>query len=325
MRNPVRLVLVLSAVCLALPAPRAVKAAPAEEPGDLWQVTINMTMAGAEGMTLPPRTIQVCTSHTWSKPPVGESQGKQDCTTTDFSTSGATSKWKVVCAGPPPMSGEGTVTRKGADAYSGTTTMHSPDGTMTMNYDGKRIGDCDAAETKRQRAAVQAQASAMQQQAADAQKQACESSVEAMSLMILTMPETPCTDPVYRTRLCARFETREGYEEVAGRADTPGASGMAEISKYCGKDPATVLASLCTEAAKSESLDFLGKHCPAEAQVIAQRECAGRDYTTLSGSKYYDFCRTYGEQSAAAAKPKDKKAESKKDKAKKALKGLFGH
>lgn len=324
MRNSVRLVVVLAAVCLVLPALRAVEAAPAEEPGDLWQVTTTMKMAGAEGMVLPPRTFKVCSAHTWSKPPVGEPQGDKDCKTTDFSTSGATSTWKVVCAGPPPVSGEGTVTRKGADAYSGTMTMHSPDGTMTMTYDGKRIGDCDAAETKRQNAAVQARASAMQQQAADAQKQACESSVESMSLMLLTMPETPCTDPAYKTRLCARFETREGYEEVAGRADTPGASGMAEISKYCGKDPATVLARLCTEAAKSETLDFLGKHCPAEAKVIAQRECAGRDYTTLSGSKYYDFCRTYAEQSGVKAEPKDKKAASKKDKAKKALKGLFG-
>jgi hypothetical protein len=61
----------------------------------------------------------------------------------------------------------------------------------------------------------------------------------------------------------------------------------------CGLSAQKVKVSLCPGAAKSESLDFLARFCPQEAKPLAQKHCAGRNYTSAQGGKYASFCQTY--------------------------------
>jgi hypothetical protein len=84
-------------------------------------------------------------------------------------------------------------------------------------------------------------------------------------------------------------------------------------------------------ADKNESLVFLARQCPVQAQPIAQRECAGRGYTTPPAAKYRDFCSNYagkllarGSDEPASTTDPSAKKESALDKSKSALKGLFG-
>ena len=49
------------------------------------------------------------------------------------------------------MSGEGEITRTSPAAYTGFIKMTTPQGAMTINLSGKRVGDCDAGEARTQR------------------------------------------------------------------------------------------------------------------------------------------------------------------------------
>ncbi|HEY3176757.1 MAG TPA: DUF3617 family protein [Candidatus Polarisedimenticolia bacterium] len=119
-------------------------AEPAKESGDLWEVTSQMSMEGMP-MALPAQTNKVCAPKDWKEPPGGMDE-RQKCKTTDYKMVGAKATWKVSCAGPPAMTGEGEITRNGADAYSGTIKFTSPDGVMTLKLNGRRLGACDAGQ-----------------------------------------------------------------------------------------------------------------------------------------------------------------------------------
>ena len=110
----------------------------ADAAGDLWQVTSKMSMAGMP-MAMPSQVSKVCAAKTWTQPP-GGMRGK--CTRSDFKMDGTTATWTEKCENPP-MTGRGEIARQGADAYTGTIKFASPQGDMTINVDGQRIGDCD--------------------------------------------------------------------------------------------------------------------------------------------------------------------------------------
>lgn len=116
-------------------------AAAAKDTGDLWEVTSQMSME-AMPMAIPAQTLKVCAAKQWKQPPGGMDE-RQKCTTSDFKTAGTKSTWKVSCAGPPAMTGEGEITRNGADAYSGVIKFASADGNMTIKLNGHRVGACD--------------------------------------------------------------------------------------------------------------------------------------------------------------------------------------
>src|SRR5262245_48262855 len=116
------------------------RSALAAEPGDQWQVTSTMAMPGMPAM--PARTSATGTAKTWSQPPGGVNSS---CTRKDFSVNGAKTTWTETCANPP-MTGRGEITRQGSDAFTGAITFESPQGNMTINLDGHRVGDCDVAQ-----------------------------------------------------------------------------------------------------------------------------------------------------------------------------------
>ena len=203
--------------------------------------------------------------------------------------------------------------------------MTTSGNTMTMVSTGKRVGSCDASKMKKQVAAVQAQAAAgMEQLCAEGPK----------SLMPSLLESGKC-DAKYKKQLCTRFNTNDGFREVVKRQPTGNAtmdSGtLSGISSYCGVQPDAVRDRLCNEANKSEDLDFLGEQCPALAQPIAQRECAGRSFSSPPAEKYRSFCSYYargkmqggegGDETSGAAPTKS--TDLMKEGAKR-LKGLFG-
>jgi hypothetical protein len=149
-----------------------------------------------------------------------------------------------------------------------------------------------------------------------------------------------CKDPAKKEAFCARARTEEGFGKLMAHGEMEKATGGAmpgpkAAAKACPLDLAAVQRDLCAGAAKQESLAFLGAWCPAEAKVIAKRECAGRGYTAMQGSRYRDFCaRLMGDQldaeASAEAKPAKKPKEEKPkeddatEKGKKLLKGVLG-
>jgi hypothetical protein len=255
--------------------------------------------------------------------------------------------WKVVCSGKEKMSGEGEIAWSGP-TYTGKMTMHSADGDMLMKMKGRDLGEtCDAGETKRTADAIRAQAEQGQRQAAEGQaayaaamKKACDDAVRDMQVMSFTVMQT-CKDR--KADFCARMVTRSGY--IALLKDGTRACGKdvkdldALKPQFCA-ETAQVLAApgVLRDNSKRPDVAYLAGNCPAEAQVLAQRECAGMSYTGMEPGMA-EYCVKYARKTKEAAprpeaqpaspqdaarKAADDPAKKASDDAKKAVKGLFG-
>jgi len=255
-------------------------AAGAAEPGHLWQVETSMEMPG---MNMPGRTSQVC-APAGAEGPEAMSGGDSECTMSNVRRSPGRFSFDVAC---PQGSGTGEMVYEGSDKYTSTMTMTTEGRTMKMVTRAQRMGDCDASQVKRQVAAVEAQSDA-------AMGQMCASLVETM------MPgnlETYRCGPQYKDQLCRKLSTKAGFAAVAPRQATGQAaldSGtLPEVARFCGADAEAIRGRLCGEAARSEDLEFIGSSCPAQSQAIAQRECAGRSFSSPPAERYQAFCGTY--------------------------------
>lgn len=295
----------------------------AQEPGNLWEVTTSME---GGGMKMPGQTQQVCAPVNADGP---EAMAPEDnrCQMTDVRRSPGKFSYKVQC---PDGSGTGEMTYQGNDSWTQVMTMTMDGTTMKMASQGRRIGSCDASKVKKQIAAIQSQAAA-------GMAQACGSVVDQMLPSQLASLEC---DPKYKKQLCDRFGTRDGYRAVAARQPMGepmlDSGTLPEVAKYCGVQAEPLLERLCNDANNADDLDFIGAQCPALAQPIAQRECAGRGFTTPPAEKYRDFCSNYAREmmdggASATAEPGTPASPAAKPSADdvlkegtKRLKGLFG-
>jgi hypothetical protein len=126
--------LVATGACLSL---GSLAGLAAQATGDLWQITPQMAM---QGITLPMPPQQVCSAKQWTRPPAG-SGPDPTCMASGFAMSGNTASWRVTCQSPP-STGVGQITRNG-NSYTGAIKFTTPDGEMTINLTGNRIGDCN--------------------------------------------------------------------------------------------------------------------------------------------------------------------------------------
>jgi hypothetical protein len=118
----------------------AAPAATAHAPGDLWEVTSQMSMEGME-MAMPAQTLKVCAAKTWNAPPTPANE-QQKCRNSDFKVEGPKATWKTTCENPP-MTGVGEITKEGASAFAGSIKFASDAGNMKITLNGRRVGDCD--------------------------------------------------------------------------------------------------------------------------------------------------------------------------------------
>ena len=286
----------------------------AAEPGNLWEITTSME---GGGMSMPATTSKVCTPENAEGPEAMSSGGDNRCQVTDVQRTASSFKYKLKC---PEGSGTGEMTYQGKDSFTQTMTMTMEGMTMKMSTKGKRLGSCDGSQMKKQIAAAQAQGAA-------ALDQVCSS---AVTEMMPSYAQNYQCDAKYKKQLCDRFGTRDGFRLVAARQPTGQAEldsgNVAGVSTYCGVQAEPIRERLCNDANRTEDLEFLGEQCPLLAQPIAQRECAGRDFTTPPAPKYRTFCSNYarallkGEgNSTPAGAAKDAVLEGAKR-----LKGIFG-
>ena len=108
-----------------------------------WEVTTQMQMPGLQ---LPPMTRNQCVTKAQQDDPAstlpsGSPDPQAKCKASDYRRDGSTVTWKVTCTGSQPMTGQGSIVVEG-DRYDGTMVMTMDQGSMTMKYAGKRVGDC---------------------------------------------------------------------------------------------------------------------------------------------------------------------------------------
>lgn len=370
-------------VAASLLAPRASFAA---EDGELWEVTSKMDMpdmpagmpAGMMG-AMGAHTSQVCRGED-PREAVTKNKEMKDCEISDLKQTATTVSMSMKCK--EGRSGKMEfVYNKARTEYKGTMRMKDGKrGEMTMKLSGKKLGPCDA---KKARAEATAKVEKYKSQAADAQAQydemskkserdqlkACAKALDGMnpegfgiygschrkkdasckSMMDAygkQQPKAAGECSAKAEEFCKLYQTQDGFLKVA--RDN---SRLAAAGQMCGVSADDLRPRLCRGASKSESFEFLGANCPAEAKPLAKKHCAGRSYTVKEGDprrvekKWFKFCvavagaRAGGEDSDEQAEktpaPKSVKEHAKdaaKSEAKRAakgaavdaLKGLFG-
>lgn len=302
-------------------------AAPAAGQDELWEVSSQMNVPG-----MPPgmgaATQQVCQDKDPSKQAV-QGENMEKCKITDRKQSGNKITMTVTC--PDSKAVIEHTYNAARTEYKGSMRMTSRDGDMTMTMSGRKIGACDAQQARRQResqmAAIQGQVDQQAQAAKqqnDEQIRQCAQAVETMDYARLgvygqcrqqpelckAMASNPATKPVVaacnarQAEFCKRYQTEGGF--LKAKAD-PRAAEM------CGVSVEQVKGNLCPGAAAKESLPFLGRYCLAEAKPVAEKHCAGRDYTALRAGagkrdKYDDFCMAYLSNASLAASSRPSRA-----------------
>jgi hypothetical protein len=113
----------------------------------MWEITMKMDMAGMPG-GMPPQVMKQCMTKKDIEDPQRFARGgpgADRCQVSNYRLRGNTASWDMACKGPEEMTGNGTITFSG-DSYTGTNRMTVKSGgqthNMTMQYSGKRLGDC---------------------------------------------------------------------------------------------------------------------------------------------------------------------------------------
>ncbi len=312
--------------------------------GTRWEVT---TSINAMGMSIPGQVTQACSTGAHQDQPLPPESKQNNCSYSLLSQTGNTAKYAIKCGGDHPMDGTGEMTYA-SDHYTGKFNMNSgAQGQVAMTFEGKKMGACTGTEANNpaKMNAIKQQAAAGQAQYSQAMAQSCKLQAEDGArpypfMDALNTGTVQCPDPALKQQYCSRFQTykpflnqkdSEAQVRASGVTGTVMATPFSDSLKLCAVTADTVQTKLCSSAEKDGEMEFLVKDCPVQTQAIAARECAGRSYTSVS-AKYRGLCSNYATANANGSPTNSPPAtpgtpdpsSSLKDKAKSALKGLFG-
>ena len=349
--------------CLALAA-SSKQAVSTGKTGDLWEVTSQLSMEGMP-MKMPSQKNKVCAQKNWKEPP-GAQNPQQECQISDMQTVGSKTTWKMRCTSPDATgegevnrtsptaytgnikmtSADGTINIKlsglkvGECDYAETEAMPAQAEAMSQKL------DADLAKMQAEGCKGIAEGlmlDLLKSEGAGCNDAAtkeiyCKKAVSSEGLKSLiergnTMPGNGlqdalafCNDAASKGAFCSQYQSFSGYDMFVGAGSGPG-SPLSLAESLCNQKADEVKSKLCKAGTSGmENLVFVAKNCPDQAKPIAEKECAGRNFTGAATSPYAPFCMAYAAQVAqeqpAADAPADE-PKSKKDKTKKFFKSVW--
>jgi len=354
----------------------------AADDGELWEVTTQMNIPGMPaGMAgMGGGAQRVCTG----KDPKEDATRRPDmqkCKVVDSKQTAT--RFTVTMSCPDGQAVIDQTYNAARTEYKGTMTMKSKDGDMVMNMSGRKVGTCDVQQARKARedkaakmkgeaeaaaaAGAKMQADQMKSMTAQVTK-ACDEATANMDarrfpkeqMAATGMPkEAVAACDARRKELCTNFQTEAGFSRASTHQGNLKAAG-----ELCAVQPDKLKASLCGNALKNESLNFLSRQCPAEvkqagskfcpkgvqteawhyvakqcpadSKMLFAKNCAGRQYTALKDAKMRNMCTALalpegeGEDRPAPAQAEAKKPTTAQQleqgfgKGLDKLKGLFG-
>ena len=298
-----RFALILTVLPIAFASPAVL----GQGTDELWEITMKMEMAGMPAM--PAQTTKTCKRKGDRNPDLDKTNDRSDCRATDVKTAGAKTTWKMVCTKPDPMTGTGEMTHTG-DKFDGTVKlsgkMEGQPFNMTQNMSGKKVGSCTYEDPAKKGKEMQAQNQAMI-------AKECDEQIENLNpLMVFGGANLPPESLLCKDRkadFCARSA------KLAQQMREPAAFAEAnrkypkwrEAMKACGTDPTAVSGAVCKAGIDKKDWKFVAEYCPADGKALAQKHCAGLDYSSAMASEYKDICQHFGadvaKEKVAAPKP----------------------
>ena len=280
----------------------------AQQTGELWEMTSQMSMPGMPAGMVPAQTTQVCQSEKFDRPP--QQEEKSNCSISNLRQTPNRVTYDIKCEGNPPTTGSADYQfEANRTRVKGTMKIASKEGEMVMQMSGRKVGACDAAEHRKAQMKpfedAKRQSEAAMKEADDKAIKACRQDLDKMQPgfglagMCASGEQAYCApnilSPAVKTacsadinEFCKRYQTRDGLLKIGSRKDT-----LERAAKMCKQPVANVRARLCPAAVKDDALRFVALHCPEEAKPIAAKECGGRAFTVARGSKFGEFCSVY--------------------------------
>lgn len=130
-------------VCLLTPSTTAFAQAPRRDGN--WEITLDVTLDGV-AEKIPARTMTQCITKDEVAAGKGTIPGHHGipggCSASDHKVEGNRVSWTFKCETPQPVSGSGEIVYTDEHSYKGAMTFTRDGKTMTMKYEGKRLGDC---------------------------------------------------------------------------------------------------------------------------------------------------------------------------------------
>lgn len=314
----------LGALIVVQPAARAA------QDGELWEMTMEMSMPGMPA-GMGTHTTQRCQGKDWRTPPGAEDGRSAQCAISEYQQTDKRVTYKATCAGSPPTTVSMDLRfEQSRSRMRGTMRVQSAEGTMITKLSGRRIGVCDVAQAagaeqaalarrhgmardmERQGREAQRRQQVMAQQA-DAQAGGqCAAALEAMNAegwthatsrlcystkeadLAKSCSEWASSDTTgcfaKFAEFCRRFETQAGFEKTSNRA---------LASQMCGVPLEPLVERFCPAALEREAMDLLREHCPVQQKMLAQERCHGPDYSWshhqdhVGRHKYYQLCTAH--------------------------------
>lgn len=260
---------------------------------DKWEVTTSMEMAGMP-FQMPSTKQTVCLAP-------GEQNNEKmvpadkNCQMKSFTTAGNTSRFRIECAPPQQMTGEGEITRLGKDTYKGELrakgNMQGQAVDMKISYAGRKIGSCAASENT----VTKAKAMAAQQQAQIGQS--CRQMADSMTWQVADQMATTC--PTLKADICKK--AKADFGKLAGdpeglRNYQQQRGDWRELAGYCGVDAGGLQARACATAKDKRLWGSVAEFCGSEAEAMAGDHCTGRSYSVIMMSEYGPLCERYSEK-----------------------------
>lgn len=270
-------------------------------PGEYWEVTSKMEMAGMP-FAMPGQTMKVCIVRGAERNPPPD----KECETSDVRVSGNKTLWKVRCTkNGEIMNGSGEMSGN-MDQSEGSLRLSGKSGgqnvEMTMKHRSKRLGGaCDSDEM----------ANKMKAQGNKAREQICDTArlkktTDWIGSASLFLNEQSC--PGKKAPLCdavRRDAPRDAsvYQYLAMTEKSNG--GL--ITRGCGLNMVAITASQC-QSLNAANVNVLAAYCPAEAKTYREaarrKGCEGRRYTARANlDKCLSGGTTTGVQGVAVKSP----------------------
>jgi len=256
------------------------RAAAAQEPGEPWETTMKMEMAG--GMSMPEQTQRICRpkgkTEEAGMPPMDDR-----CKLVESKQVGNKHVFKMRCedgANRYTMDGE---TQGSSESYRGRMhmvgTMDGEKVDMVQTFSGKKLpGSCTVEDPMKQYKSVLAGE--------------CRKAMDKMEFAMFTMDNAPCADQ--KAEFCGKVEKKlqelrdpARYREEGTRPET------AEMARGCGQDLAAIKREACSRSVGAKDWSFVASQCEEEGRALAKQHCEGRDYTAAMSTPYAPICSRY--------------------------------
>jgi hypothetical protein len=253
-----------------------------------WKITTSME-SSSMNMSMPGMERTVCVADgQYNKPSEKMVPAKDGCKVSNFRINGSTASFHLECAAPHKMSGDGSFTHKGSDAYSGDMKMKGDfgqggNGDMHMHFDGQKLGSCTAQQTPDYAAAAGAQMSA-----------ACTQGINEMQPAIFMIPACQSMKP----KFCARVKNLLGNAQDPNKLSSviKQRPDWANLADACDMDSLSIQTAACDKAKTTKNWAAVPVVCPpGDAEAIASDHCVRRAYTgsNSSNGEYSALCDAF--------------------------------